>query len=437
MINGPVVARDYCFAMNISLFEQLALALGLAFFFGLAFEDYYGRAKEARPGGVRTFPLLALAGAVLYVLDRERLIPLTAGLLCVGAWLAIYYFRRAAETNVHGEAAVGLMVPVCNVIAFLLGPAALAEPPWLPAGVTAAAVLLLTNRDRLHRFARDIEIPELVTAGKFLVLTGLILPLLPDHAVSNITNITPRQAWLALVTVSAISYASYLLQRYVMPRGAVHLYVAVLGGLYSSTATAVAFARQLRDGERNIQEMQAGILISTAVMYLRVLAVVAIFDVSLAARLLTPALGLSALAVGAGVVWYRRKREEPAPHAATSPLNNPLALSTATVFAVLFVAISMATAWVRAHFGPSGLYALAGLVGFADVDPFVLNLAEGGAQDITASVATAAIVLATSSNNFLKATYVALIAGRQRGFRPAVALAIMGALGIATAALVA
>jgi hypothetical protein len=185
--------------MNLSLFEQLALALGLAFFFGLAFEDYYGRVKEARPGGVRTFPLLALAGSVLYLLDPQRLIPLTAGLLCVGAWLAIFYFRRTTEKNARGEAAVGFMVPVCNVIAFLLGPAALAQPPWLPAGVTAAAVLLLTNRDQLHRFAREIEIPELVTAGKFLVLTGLVLPLLPNQPISSLTSITPRQAWLALI----------------------------------------------------------------------------------------------------------------------------------------------------------------------------------------------------------------------------------------------
>jgi len=241
--------------MNLSLFEQLALALGLAFFFGLAFEDYYGRVKEARPGGVRTFPLLALAGAVLYLLDPARLIPLTAGLLCVSLWLAIFYFRRVTEKNAQGEAAVGFMVPVCNVIAFLLGPAALAQPPWVSAGVTAAAVLLLTNRDQLHRFAREIEIAELVTAGKFLVLTGLVLPLLPDHAVSSLTNITPRQAWLALIAVSAISYASYLLQRYVMPRGGASIPVAVLGGLYSSTATAVALARQARVSVHDVREI--------------------------------------------------------------------------------------------------------------------------------------------------------------------------------------
>jgi uncharacterized membrane protein (DUF4010 family) len=238
-----VGANQYDYAMNLSLFEQLALALGLAFFFGLAFEDYYGRVKEARPGGVRTFPLLALAGSVLYLLDPQRLIPLTAGLLCVGAWLAIFYFRRTTEKNAQGEAAVGFMVPVCNVIAFLLGPAALAQPPWLSAGVTAAAVLLLTNRDQLHRFAREIEIPELVTAGKFLVLTGLVLPLLPNQPISSLTSINPRQAWLALIAVSAISYASYLLQRYVMPRGGAILPVAILGGLYSSTATSVALAR--------------------------------------------------------------------------------------------------------------------------------------------------------------------------------------------------
>jgi len=415
--------------MELVLYEKLGLGLGLAFFFGLAFEDYYGRVEEARPGGIRTFPLLALAGAVLYLLDPARLMPLTAGLLCVGFWLAIFYFHRATKTNARGEAAVGFMVPVCNIIAFLLGPAALSQPLWVAAGVTAAAVLLLTHRDQLHRFAREIEIPELVTAGKFLVLTGFVLPLLPNHAISSLTNITPRQAWLALIAVSAISYASYLLQRYVSPRRGSTIPIAILGGLYSSTATAVALARQARLSAHGVHEMQAGIVFSTAVMYLRVLTMVAIFDLTLAIRFLAPALALSVLAAATGAIWYRFRSDEPIPPITPSPPSNPLALSTAAVFAALFVAISVTTAWGSAHFGSRGIYVLAGLVGFADVDPFVLNLAQGGPQDITAPVASAAIMLAASSNNFLKAAYVFVIAGRTKGLMPAAVLAMLGALG--------
>jgi hypothetical protein len=45
-------------------------------------------------------------------------------------------------------------------------------------GLIVTAVLLLTGRERLHTMARQLELPEVVTAGKFLILTGIILPLL-------------------------------------------------------------------------------------------------------------------------------------------------------------------------------------------------------------------------------------------------------------------
>src|ERR1700726_3266229 len=137
------------------------------------------------------------------------------------------------------------MVPVCNVLAYLLGPVALAEPPWVTVGATVTAVLLLTARQELHALALRIELGEIVNAGRFLLLTGFILPLLPDTPVTDLTSITPRQVWLAGVAVCSVSYASSLLQRYVAPASAA-LLTAVLGGLYSSTATTVVLSRRAR-----------------------------------------------------------------------------------------------------------------------------------------------------------------------------------------------
>ena len=141
------------------------------------------------------------------------------------------------------EPNVGLVVPILNVLAYLLGAVTLALPPWVGVTVTVAAVLLLTGREQLHRLARRVEIKEIVTAGEFLILTGIALPLLPNHPVTTLTDITPRQVWLALVVVCSFSYASYLAQRY-WAAAAKGLWMAALGGLYSSTATTVVLARQ-------------------------------------------------------------------------------------------------------------------------------------------------------------------------------------------------
>ena len=152
---------------TVSPIAGFLLLLGLGFFFGLAFEEFYAQGGQARPGGVRSFPLLALSGALLYRLDTEHLLPLSVGLLILGVWLTLYYRRHVEETDPEGQPNVGLMVPICNVLAYLLGPIALAEPPWMSIGVAVVAVLLLTARESLHGFARRIEIGEIITAGKF------------------------------------------------------------------------------------------------------------------------------------------------------------------------------------------------------------------------------------------------------------------------------
>src|SRR5690242_5503545 len=271
---------------NPSIFGLLLL-LGLGFFFGLAFEEFYARGRQKRPGGIRTFPLLALIGALLYQLDPDHLLPLSVGLLVLGIWLACYYWRHLDETDAEGFPNVGLIVLVCNMLAFLLGPLTLAEPAWVVVGVTVAAVLLLTARQELHSFAHRVELAEIVNAGRFLLLTGFVLPLLPDTPVTDLTPMTPHQAWLAMVAVCTVSYASYLLQRYVAPAGA-GLWVALLGGLYSSTATTLVLARRARAETASLRQSQAGIVLATCVMYLRLLIITFVFNRGLAVALALP-----------------------------------------------------------------------------------------------------------------------------------------------------
>jgi len=220
---------------------NVGLLFGLRFFLGLAFEDFFAHAATKRPGGIRTFPMLALAGGMLYLFDPVHLLPFTGGLLVLGAWLAIFYSEHIRERDEQGEPNVGLVVLVLNVHAYLLGAVTLALPNWVAVGTTVAAVLLLTGRERLHELARRVEMKEIITAGQFLILTGLVLPLLPSESVTTLTSISPRQVWFALLVVCTLSYASYLAQHYWAP-AAGGLWMAALGGLYSSTATTVVLA---------------------------------------------------------------------------------------------------------------------------------------------------------------------------------------------------
>jgi uncharacterized membrane protein (DUF4010 family) len=409
---------------------SVALLLGLSFFLGLAFEDFFAQSPRRRPGGIRTFPMLAIAGGVLYLLDPSQFIPFTGGLLVLGGWLIVYYRAYVGAVDEQGEPNVGIVVPILNIHAYLLGAVALALPPWVAVTMTVVAVLLLTGREQLHELARRLEIKEIVTAGQFLVLTGIVLPLLPNQPITTLTPITPRQVWLALVVVCTFSYVSYLAQRY-WAAAAGGLWMAALGGLYSSTATTVVLARQAKAQPTLRRQAQAGITLATATMYLRILAIVAIFNLSLASALVLPicALSVAGFIFCAVQYWWRagpEKQSAQAIHLAAG--SNPLELGTAAIFALLFVAVSLATVLVKSQLGISGIYALAAVVGISDIDPFVLNLAQGGVAGMETAALAAAILIAASSNNILKAAYAAGFAG---GKATAVSAAVLVALALA------
>ncbi len=513
---------------------SVALLLGLSFFLGLAFEEFFAHTDVRRPGGIRTFPLLALAGGALYLFDPVHFLPFTAGLLVLGAWLFVYYGAHVSEHEkqadddgnsdinvglvvpvlnvlayVLGAAAlalppwvavtitvaavllltgrerlhalarrieikeivtagllvlgawlfvyygahvsehekhaadddnsdinVGLVIPVLNVLAYVLGAAALALPPWVAVTITVAAVLLLTGREQLHALARRVEIKEIVTAGEFLILTGIVLPLLPNHAVTTLTAITPRQVWLALVVVCSFSYASYLAQRY-WAAAAGGLWMAALGGMYSSTATTVVLARQAKADPALKRQAQDGITLATAIMYLRILAVVAIFNFGLARVLALPLCALSLAGFATCALQYWLGKPAPvAPNPAAVQLTtsaNPLELGAAAVFAALFVAVSIVSAVAKSQFGISGIYGLAGIVGVTDIDPFVLNLAQGGVAGVPEAQLAAAILIAASSNNVLKAVYAASFGGSKATAGSAAALILLAVAGVAIA----
>jgi uncharacterized membrane protein (DUF4010 family) len=411
------------------LAERLAMALGLAIFLGLAFEEVYKADGRDIPGGIRTFPMLAISGALLYLIEPAYAVAFATGLLAVAVWL--YAYLRAVPRD---QGAPSLMIPASNLLAYLIGPVALTEPAWVAVAATVSAVLLLGWRDRLHGLTHVIPREELLTAGRFLILVGIILPLVPNEPVTTVTPLTPYNVWLAVVAICTLSYASYLLQRYMPVKGAA-LLPAALGGAYSSTATTIVLARRQREAGRARADISAGIVLATAIMYLRLGIVIALFNPSLA-QALAPAL-LALFAIGAAMAAYEWRRfggraSEAAP---ALPASNPLQITTAAIFAVLFVVISIVSAWVRGAFGQGGVLGLAAIVGATDIDPFVLTVAQGGVAGMSLAGLCAAVVIAASSNNAAKAAYALGFGGVEGGRRPAVMLLVLAALGYVAAAI--
>jgi uncharacterized membrane protein (DUF4010 family) len=409
---------------------RLGLAILMAVFMGLAFEGVYKRERDSSPGGIRTFPLLAALGALLFLLDTQSLLPFITGLAAVAIWLYAH-IRLAGSADSERPS---LVIPTANLLAYTFAPAALTQPPWVVVGVAVAAVLLLEGRERLHRLVRQVPSDEVFTLGKFLILVGIVLPLVPNHPIVAWTPISPFQVWLALVAISTLSYASYLLQRY-LPSKSGALVPAILGGIYSSTATTVALARRQRETGAAGTDLAAGIVVATTVMYLRIDVVVALFNPGLARALLPALTGLFALgAVMAYWQWSQRARSAPAAIAMVTPAN-PLQLGTALTFALLFMIVAAASAWVGSSFGQRGVYMLAAITGVTDINPFVLSLAQGGVAGLSLPALATAILIAVASNNMLNAFYALLFGGVRACLRPALVLFGLGIAGLIAALL--
>jgi uncharacterized membrane protein (DUF4010 family) len=284
----------------------------------------------------------------------------------------------------------------------------------------------------MHALVRLVPQDEILTAGMFLILVGIVLPLVPDTRLVAMAPVTPYRVWLAVVAISSLSYLTYLLQRYRPIRGGV-LVPALLGGAYSSTATTVVLAKRQKEAAEPIPELSAGIIAATAIMYRRLALVIAVFSPSLTAALF-PGLGVL-FVVAAGLCWWEWRKPEAGPAEELAvPAVNPLQLMAALIFAALFLVISLLTAWVETVFGQAGILGLAALVGASDIDPFVLSLAQGGAPGIGVAAAAAAVLIAVSANNLAKAGYAIGFGGLSAGKRPAILLGILALLGFVASA---
>lgn len=390
-----VIAAQVTGGLPLSVLWTFALTIGLAFLLGLELHRYL-RAEGAGLGfgTARTLTLIGATGYLLNLVGPEG-ISFVVGLAALALWLALYYRERLRG----GEG--GLLVPLIAVLAYLLGPLASRTPFWFPVLVTTLVLILLSEKPRIRHFEEWLPEGEIATAVKFVVMAGIVLPLLPDHRIAPFIPVTYRATWLAVVVVSGISYLGYVAQTYLFPRRGLQV-AGVLGGLYSSTATTFVIAERARAmGEAG--PVSAALMLATAMMYARLIVLSLLLAPALAARLAVP-LGAGAVLslAAAGLIARRRPGRNPAEEIRKPA--HPLELKTAVIFAALFVLFATVTQVVVAGYGAAGVKTLSLVVGFTDIDPFVLSLF-GGHFAITPHLIVAAVVIATGSNNVLKGLY--------------------------------
>ena len=400
---------------------QILLVLFLSFLIGLEREEQKATSEQYRFGGVRTFPLLGLLGYALCLFSGGSLLPPTVGFAVVGAFLWQSYRHK-----LEGVLLAGMTTELSGLMTYVVGGLVARELYWIAITLTVLGVGLLELKTALEALAKRIAAEEILTFSKFLLLTAVILPIVPDQTFGTF-GFNPFKTWLVVVAVSTISYSSYLLQRWTQKRGGL-LLAALLGGAYSSTLTTLVLAKRAREQSR--PHLYSGsMLVASGVMYLRLLALLGIFNRQLLQRLGLPFLLLAAAAIAGGVLWMHLLDHGGREEQNFQP-KNPLEIGAAFLFAGLFVAMLLITHLALLYLGRAGLFALAGVMGVTDVDPFILSLAESASTTTPVALAGGAIVIAAASNNLIKGIYAYGFADRRTGTQGLVLLGVLALVGL-------
>lgn len=396
--------------------------LFLSFLIGLEREEHKASAGSFSFGGVRTFPLIGLLGYSLALLSGPQLLPVALGLAVVAAFLLLSYHHKIATAGT-----AGITTEMSGLTTYVVGALVYHEQFWIAATLSVASVLLLELKVALESLTKTIASDEILTFTKFLVLTAVILPVLPNQPFGPF-QINPFKTWLVVVAVSTVSYGSYVLQRLTKEQGGIIL-TAILGGAYSSTVTTVALARRAAR-EQHCHLFAGGTLIASGVMYLRLVVLVGLFNRDLMAILALPFAALAGGAVVAGWLWTRIPDPDSGAVKREYEPKNPLELRAAFLFALLFLVILVATHLVAVYLGKAGIYSLAAIMGITDVDPFIMGMTQSAGTLTPVSTAAMGILIAAASNNVVKGIYAYSLADRRTGRQSLCLLVALAALGL-------
>jgi len=381
---------------DLDLALRFGAALGLGLLLGL--ERERKRDAELMFGGVRTFALIALLGAVGAFMEHE----LRQGWLILAVFVALSALVIVSYATTAARGELGITTEVTALLAFVVG----ALCGWDKVGVASVAtvvcLLLLTLKDFLHGLARRVELADVEATLTFAVISVIILPLLPNQTFGPppVDVINPYKIWLMVVLIAGLNFLGYLLVKML---GNEHGFIltGILGGLVSSTAVTLSFSQRSRREPDMASAFVLAILVAWTIMFVRVVIMVGLVNSALA-RGLALALGwIAAASLIVSLVLWQRSRSRATGVVSAGP--NPFELGEAIKFGLLFGVVTVVAKAAQAYLGETGLYLAGAVAGLTDVDAISLsmaNLATTNPEII--KIAQRTIVIAVLSNTLVK-----------------------------------
>jgi uncharacterized membrane protein (DUF4010 family) len=390
---------------------QLFLVVMFSLIIGLSQRKLQLKSDEHEPffGSDRTFTLIGILSYILYIIDPETKIFWGCGgvglliLLGINYYFKLYHLRR-----------YGLTTIIIACITYCIPALIMTQPVQFSLLVLVVVLLLTEMKETFISVAGRMNNDEFFTLAKFIIIAGIILPVLPDEQIYEGISLTPRSVWLATVIISGMSYASYLLQKFVFHNSGL-LVSGILGGLYSSTVTTIVLSRKSKNSPDCFRYYYSGaIIVAIGMMFIRIAILLLIFNMSLFSLSWYFFVIMTAVTTTVGLLIYHHN--PPASEQLKQLENikddrNPLEFKVALIFAALFVLFTLIIQYTIQKFGYQGLKTLSLAVGITDITPFITNLFQGDYIS-SESLIISSTFIATLSNNIVKFIYSSFLGAK-------------------------
>jgi len=400
---------------------RILAALFLGALIGLEREYTSHKQKGKDFAGIRTFPLIALFGALCAFLgDKISIWMLICGILIMGILIIIAYF----VTSKSSENKIGATSEIAALLTFVIGILCYYDELTFAVIITIVMVIILYARTLLHSFAQKISSQEMSDTLKFAVIAFIILPLLPNQGYGPYEIFNPYVIWLMVVFISGISFVGYIAMKWFGEKGIV--IAGLLGGLVSSTAVTTSFA-QRSSKERNIyRALVLGVVLANGVMLTRVLVVIFAINQNLFWKVLPANLVLILITAAVSYSLWRKAKDIKG----NIDLKSPFTLGPALKFGAFFAFILAIVKIADIYFHQSGVYVVSLISGFADVDAITLSLSQLSKTTLPLETATIGVLIAVLTNIAVKGGISYFFGGKEFRRTIVILYSVLIAIGI-------
>ncbi|MCG8314362.1 MAG: MgtC/SapB family protein [Pseudomonadales bacterium] len=379
------------FSAPINHLILFAQSIAMGFLIGLERER-----RNENIAGLRTFTLIAMLGSIAgYIFTKTDMAYFALGISLLGL---LSLFIEQQKVN-HEEPNSTTLVSA--VITFFLGFMVWLGHALLPAALAIITTAVLYFKTELRSLTHRLTREDVSSFLQFAAVAIILLPVLPDQTFGPYQVVNPYQVGWLVVLISGLSLLGYVILRFISGHNGIVI-LGLLGGLVSTTATTMVYAKQSKRRPELSNVAGLVILLSHLVLFVRIFIVTGVVEPMLIKPMIPWLIG--GLLFGCLYVGFSfLKLDKAILKLPDLKLKNPAELSSAFGFAISFALVLLIVAWVNDTFSQSGVYFVSFVSGATDVDAITIsNLKLAGEERLSVDIAINAIITAFFANLVFK-----------------------------------